>query len=304
MPTFDRTTILRGPCKIAYNSQTFYSKGGVTLTQTNSTFDKESDAYGPVSKAKTDFQIVVEFEPVGEIEALTTLYSYGNTLMGSSIYGATDKTLVITSAGTNGTYTIKNAAITQMPSIRMTAGNTAFGSVQFTGLLSIGGDPAEIEDYIEISAGAAVVTFFEPSKIITAPYTATLGALSFMSEAGFEVSFDLGLAPITVDGIGTVDMALQSLGATITCIPTGISADSFQTYFDELNAGKDLASAALDIATLTVGGLNFDCAAVQVLDLASRFSPSENRLGQLTMAAKRTFSAGDPVALFTVAAVV
>ena len=304
MPTFDRTTILRGPCKIAYNSQTFYSKGGVTLTQTNSTFDKESDAYGPVSKAKTDFQIVVEFEPVGEIEALTTLYSYGNTLMGSSIYGATDKTLVITSAGTNGTYTIKNAAITQMPSIRMTAGNTAFGSVQFTGLLSIGGDPAEIEDYIEISAGAAVGTSFDPSKIITAPYTATLGALSFMSEAGFEVSFDLGLAPITVDGIGTVDMALQSLGATITCIPTGISADSFQTYFDELNAGKDLASAALDISTATVGGINFDCAAVQILDLASRFSPSENRLGQLTMAAKRTFSAGDPVTLFTVAAVV
>lgn len=304
MPTFDRTTILRGPCKIAYNSQTFYSKGGVTLTQTNSTFDKESDAYGPVSKAKTDFQIVVEFEPVGEIEALTTLYSYGNTLMGSSIYGATDKTLVITSAGTNGTYTIKNAAITQMPSIRMTAGNTAFGSVQFTGLLSIGGDPAEIEDYIEISAGAAVGTAFDPSKIITAPYTATLGALSFMSEAGFEVSFDLGLAPITVDGIGTVDMALQSLGATITCIPTGISADSFQTYFDELNAGKDLASVALDISTATVGGINFDCAAVQILDLASRFSPSENRLGQLTMAAKRTFSSGNPVDLFTVAAVV
>lgn len=304
MPTFDRTTILRGPCKIAYNSQTFYSKGGVTLTQTNTTFDKESDAYGPVSKAKTDFQIVVEFEPVGEIEALTTLYSYGNTLMGSGIYGATDKTLTITSAGTNGTYTIKNAAITQIPSIRLTAGNTAFGSVQFTGLLSIGGDPAEIEDYMEISAGATVGTLFDPSKIITAPYTATLGALDpFMSEAGFEIAFDLGLSPILVDGIGTVDMALQSLGATITCIPTGISSTAFQTFFDELSAGKDLASSALEIETLTVGGLNFQCAAVQVLDLASRFSPSENRLGQLTMAAKRTFSAGDPVQLFTVAAV-
>jgi len=302
MPTFDRTTIVRGPCKIAYDSATFYSKGGVTLTQTNATFDKESDAYGPVSKSKTDFQIVVEFEPVGEIEALTVLYALGNTAMGTGIYGATDKPLVITAL--DKTYTIKNAAITQIPSIRATANNTAFGSVQFTGLLSIGGDPADVTDYMALSTGGAIGTAFDPSKIITAPYTATLGgSLAFMSEAGFEIAFDLGLSPITVDGIGTVDMALQSLGATITCIPTGVAVDAFQTYFDTLDAGEDLASVSLDISTATSGGLNFDCAAVQILDLASRFSPSENRLGQLTMAAKRTFTTGAPNALFTVAAV-
>lgn len=302
MPAFDRTTIVRGPCKITYDTQTFYSKGGVTLTQTLSTFDKDSDAYGPFSKAKTDFQIVVEFEPVGEIEALSTLYSYGNTAMGTGIYGSTDKNLVIVAA--DKTYTIKNAAVTQMPSIRMTAGNTAFGSVQFTGLLALNSDPNTITNYMTIGAGASIGATFDPSKVITAPYTATLGALSFMSEAGFEVSFDLGLAPITVDGIGTVDMALQSLGATITCIPTGVAVDAFQSYFGSLDTGEDLASAQLDIATLTVGGLNFDCAAVQVLDLASRFSPTENRLGQLTMAAKRTFTTGVQNALFTVAAVV
>lgn len=153
MPTFDRTTIVRGPCKIGYDGATFYSKGGVTLTQTNATFDKETDAYGPVGKSKTDFQIVVEFEPVGEIEALTVLYALGNTAMGTDVYGATDKALTITAV--DGTYTILNAAITQIPSIRATAGNTAFGSVQFTGLLKIGGDPALLEDYLTIGAGAA-----------------------------------------------------------------------------------------------------------------------------------------------------
>jgi hypothetical protein len=74
MPTFDRTTIVRGPCKVTYDSQTFYSKAGVVLTTTNSTFDKETDAYGVVSKSKTDFTIVVEFEPVGEIEAGEALF--------------------------------------------------------------------------------------------------------------------------------------------------------------------------------------------------------------------------------------
>jgi hypothetical protein len=302
MPTFSRTTIVRGPCKIGFDSATFYSKGGVTLTMTNATFDKETDAYGVVSKSKTDFQIVVEFEPVGEIEDLAKLFPYGNTAMGASIYGGTDKALTITAA--DATYTITNAAITQMPSIRCSANNTAFGTVQFTGLLEINGDPGLIESYYAVGAGGSIGTAFDPLKIITAPYRATLGAIGpFFSEGGFEISFDLSLNPVAVDGIGTVDMSLQNLGATITCIPTGIAENSFDTFFDTLDAGADLASSALDISTATVGGLNFDCAAVQLIDLQKRFSPTDNRLGQLTLAAKRTFNTGAPVALFTVAAV-
>jgi hypothetical protein len=302
MPTFSRTTIVRGPCKIGFDSATFYSKGGVTLTMTNATFDKETDAYGVVSKSKTDFQIVVEFEPVGEIEDLAKLFPYGNTAMGASIYGGTDKPLVITAA--DATYTITNAAVTQMPSIRCSANNTAFGTVQFTGLLADDSDPADLANYYIQDSGGSIGTAFDPTKIITAPYRATLGAIGpFFSEGGFEVSFDLSLNPVAVDGIGTVDMSLQNLGATITCIPTGIAEDSFDTFFDTLDAGKDLASSALDISTATVGGLNFDCAAVQLIDLQKRFSPTDNRLGQLTLAAKRTFNTGAPVALFTVAAV-
>jgi hypothetical protein len=302
MPTFTRTTIVRGPAKIAFDSATFYSKGGVSLTMTNSTFDKESDAYGVLGKSKTDFQVLVEFEPVGEIESLTVLFPYGSTAIGASIYGATDKPLVITAA--DATYTIRNAAITQMPSIRCSANNTAFGPVQFTGILDLGGDPSSLSDYYAVAAGAAIGTTFDPSKLVTAPYTATLGgSTTFFSEAGFEISFDLGLTPIVVDGIGTVDMSLQNLGCNITCIPVGVAENSFDTFFGSLDAGEDLASATLDISTATSGGLNFDAAAVQIIDLQKRFSPTENRLGQLSMSARRTFTTGNPNALFTIVAV-
>jgi hypothetical protein len=302
MPTFDRTTIVRGPCKVTYDSQTFYSKAGVVLTTTNSTFDKETDAYGIVSKSKTDFTIVVEFEPVGEIEALAVLFPHGNTAMGASIYGSTDKNLVIVSA--DKTYTILNAQITQMPTISCSATKTAFGSVQFTGLLKIGGDPQNIEDYYTTTTGASIGTGFNPSLIYTAPYTATLGALDpFMSAEGFEISFDLSLNPVLVDGIGTVDMSMGNLGCNITCIPTGIDQLDFDTFFDNLSAGEDLAVSLLEIKTTTVGGLDFDCAAVQVTELQRNFSASDNRLGTLTMSAKRTFSAGAPVTLFQIGAV-
>jgi hypothetical protein len=268
---------------------------------TNATFDKESDAYGILGKSKTDFQVVVEFEPVGEIEALTVLFPYGSTAMGASIYGGTDKPLVITAA--DATYTIRNAAVTQMPSLRLTANNTAFGSVQFTGLLDLGGDPSSLGDYYSVGAGASIGAAFDPTKLVTAPYTATLGALNFNSEAGFDVAFELGLTPIVVDGIGTVDMTMQNLGCTITCIPVGVAENSFDTYFGSLDAGEDLASVALDISTATTGGLNFDALAVQVIDLQKRFSPTENRLGQLSLACKRTFTTGAPEPLFTIAAV-
>lgn len=302
MPTFTRTTIVRGPAKVVFDSATFYSKGGISITMTNSTFDKESDAYGILGKSKTDFQVVVEFEPVGEIEALTTLFPYGSTAIGASIYGGTDKPLVITAV--DATYTIRNAAVTQMPSIRCTANNTAFGSVQFTGILELAGDPSALTDYYAVAAGAAIGTLFDPAKLVTAPYTATLGgATTFFSEAGFEISFDLGLNPIVIDGIGTVDMSLQNLGCNITCIPVGVAENVFDTYFGSLDAGEDLASATLDISTATSSGLNFDCGAVQIIDLQKRFSPTENRLGQLSMSARRTFTAGNPNALFTIASV-
>jgi hypothetical protein len=302
MPTFDRTTIVRGPCRITYDGATFYSKGGVSLTLTNSTFDKETDAYGVVGRAKTDLQIVVEFEPIGEIESLAVLFPYGNTAMGASIYGSTDKPLVIVT--TDGTYTVNNAAITQMPSIRCSANNTAFGSVQFTGLLDINGDPALLADYYSVGASGVIGIDFDATKLITAPYQATLFPIGpFFSEAGFEISFDLSLNPVTVDGIGTVDMSLQNLGATISFIPTGISKTTFDTFFGLLDAGEELPSSTLNIQTATVGGLIFEADAVQLLDLQNRFSPTDNRLGQVTLAAKRTFSTGNPVALFTVAAV-
>jgi hypothetical protein len=301
MATFDRTTIVRGPCKITYDGATFYSKGGVTLTMNQSTFDKEVDGYGMVGKAKTDMQIVVEFEPVGEVEALAILFPFASTAIGSSIYGASDKPLVIVAL--DQTYTIHNAAITKLPSLRCTANNTQLGSVQFTGLVKNSANPNALTSYYTASAGAAIGIAFDPALIIAAPYTATLGASSFSSSDGFEISFDLALTPIVVDGIGTVSMALGNIGATVSCTPIGVATGFFDTYFDAMDAGEELPSATLDISTTVVGGLNFDASAVQVISIDRMFSPTENRLGKLTLAAKRTFTTGVPNALFTIAAV-
>lgn len=301
--TFDRTTIVRGPCRITYDGATFFSKGGVALAMSNETFDKESDAYGIVGRAKNDLKITVSFEPVGEIEALSTLFPYAATLPGASIYGSTDKPLVIVAA--DATYTILNAAITKLPTVKCSANSTALGSVEFTGLLKKGGDPAIAADYFTTGAGGTVQAVgFNPAGIITAPYSATIaGTLSFMSEAGFDISFDSKMNPIKVDGIGTVDMSFQDIEFTVTCIPTGVTDTSFDTYFGSLSAGEELSGVSLDISTPTLGGINFDSTSVQVMDIQRRFSPNDNRLGQLTLKSKRTVSSGIAVAIYTLGVV-
>lgn len=302
MATFDRTTIVRGPCKITYDGATFYSKGGVTLTVNQSSFDKQSDAYGLIGRGKTDMSVVVEFEPVGEIESLTVLFPYGATTIGAGIYGATDKPLIIVS--TSATYTIINAAITQMPSIRCTATNTAFGSVQFTGICGTLGEAGSIVEYLTVSAGGSIGTAFNPNLVIAGPYTGNISAAGeFYTEAGFDVSFDLSLTPIIVDGIGTVDMALANVGVSSSFIPTGIDANYIDQFFSELIGAEIQTEIPFQIITTSIGGLNLNLASIQVIDYQRRFSPTENRAGTVNLVAKRTFTTGAPNALFTVAAV-
>jgi hypothetical protein len=302
METFDRTTIVRGPCKITYDGATFYSKGGVTLTVNQSSFDKQSDAYGLIGRGKTDMSVVVEFEPVGEIESLTVLFPYGATTIGTGIYGATDKPLVIVS--TSATYTIINAAITQMPSIRCTATNTAFGSVQFTGICGTLGVAGSIVEYLTVGAGGSIGTAFNPNLVIAGPYTGTYTDVgTFYSEAGFDISFDLSLTPIIVDGIGTVDMALANVGSSSSFIPIGIGADEWDDLALNSAIGHELQDQPFQVVTESIGGLNLNIAAAQVIDVQRRFSPTENRAGTVNLVAKRTFTTGAPNALFTVAAV-
>ena len=64
MATIDRTTILRGPAQITFDSEVFWTKGNVSVTFENSSFDKETAAFGIVGRAKTDAQIRVSITPV------------------------------------------------------------------------------------------------------------------------------------------------------------------------------------------------------------------------------------------------
>jgi hypothetical protein len=301
MATYNRLNDIRGAAIITYGGATFFTTGGVTFREVNNTFDKTVDAFGNTGKAKTYAGFEIEFTPCGEIESLTVLYPYANTVMGAMIYPS-DSPLVIVSA--SDTYTFHAAAITTIPNITTSANKPPFGSAQFTAILKLDGDPSDINDFYTITAGAGFGTGFDPTKMITAQYRATLGALDpFFSTEGFEISFDLQLDDGMIDGVGLTNKYFSGIGCTISCTPSGVTQDYFASYLDGIEPGADLPSEALQIVTEVTGGLNFNAAAVQFLDGSKSFDPKTNRMGKISLAAKRTFSSGAQQPLFTIAAV-
>ncbi len=225
--SIDRATIIRGPAKVTFGGQTFWSKGDITLKPTVSRFEVETSRYGRVDERFSDKSIVVSFEPSGRFTTAlaAVLWPYPATDIGSSIFGVSDSALVInTVAGRQ--VTVHNAALTSMPDINLGVGATIQGDVEFTGLLVNEADPSDANSYYT----AAAVTYtgdtgFSTSDILTLAYNSAWGVSTpwddFNTEEGWVLSFDLTMRNELVDGLGTVDMTLQELQVTATSIPVG-----------------------------------------------------------------------------------
>lgn len=225
--SIDRATIIRGPAKVTFQGQTFWSKGDISLKPTVSRFEIATSRFGRVDERFSDKSIVISFEPSGRFDAAlaAVLWPYPAADIGSSIFGASDSALVInTVAGRQ--VTVLNAALTSMPNINLGVGATIQGEVEFTGLLVNGADPSDTGSYYTSSSAAYDGdTGFNTADIPTLAYASAWGAVtpwdSFNTEEGWALSFDLTLRPELVDGLGTVDMTLQELQVTATSIPVG-----------------------------------------------------------------------------------
>jgi hypothetical protein len=89
--------ILGGPALVQYRGQSFYAKGNIKLTSNKQTFGIEADRYGKVDERVADEELKVSFEPAGEFEALSVLYPYAATLLGSLV---TPSSLLVSSINT------------------------------------------------------------------------------------------------------------------------------------------------------------------------------------------------------------
>jgi hypothetical protein len=314
-----RSSIIRGPAKITYRSQTFWTQSDIELNFNLETFEINTSAHGKVDERVKDILPQVSFTPAGEWEALAVLFPYMSNqsgaivVIGSEIFTASDGSagdspLVIHTLG-GTTYTFHAAAVTKMPDIILASTKTLFGAVTFTCIRKDDTlwTAANSLFTIDEAAGAPTTTTdFSPSNIITQPYTCTWQSpmASFQTKEGVIVSFDTGFDPVELDSVGQVGMTLKNVGVMARCIPVGITEanglSALKIQGSGTGRGKSLLAGAADfVATGTGVVVTVKKAAIK--QAGHRFGSTVLRLGEYGWVAARDFPSGVAAPLFSVA---
>ena len=302
MPSIDRTQIITGPCLITFGGQTFWSKGNVGYKQIVERFAVGTSAFGEVDGRTKDKRIEVSFEPDGRFTSAlaAVLWPYAATSIGASIFGATDRELVI--HGRDGVkLSVPNAAITQMPALRLGVAQTLQGSIKFTGILKNSTAPQTAGAYYAITSAAYPGdTGWARSDIKTLAYASAWGASpwdAFLTQDGWEIDFGLDLAPQMVDGLGTADMTLQELKVTAKAIPVGPTLAQLHTAMHENTAfGSSMSTATPLVVSAT--GVYFSLANAGLIDMNAAWGSEAKRLGACQWQANRTVTLGVPDPLY------
>jgi len=222
----NRTTIIRGPAIVTYDSVVMYTEGDITFRLVLTRADINVSAFSKVDERLDDITTEVSFTPAGVWAYRTVLLPHTTPSIGSSIIGATDKDLVIhTLAGK--TITVRACAITSMPQVNFGTTQQLWGAVTFTGV----GTNTTAWSHASKRVLDATATFsdtsFDPTAILTQPYTVAWGASSpwnaITTEDGVRVSFELDAQPVKVDSEGTVDMTLENVQVIARMKPVGVS---------------------------------------------------------------------------------
>lgn len=299
----NRTTILSGPALVTYGGQSFYSKGDVTLNFAPKTFDIGTAHFGTVDQRVSDRLYEVSFESDGRFTAglAAILWPYASMAIGTSIYGAADRPLIIWSRD-GQKLTLHNASVTGMPNVRLSVAKTIQNSIKFTAILANNTDPANAAAYYTLAAAAYPGDAgYAVADILTHSYASDWGAApwdNFLTEDGWDISFGLQLKPQTADGLGTVDMTLQGLTVSAKCVPIGISAaDILAKIAPAAALGNSIAAAAspLNISSTGVYARIYNAG---IVTSGFIFGADKKRIAATEWRATRTVTAGSADPLF------
>lgn len=294
-----RQTIIREPGLVQFNSQYFYAKDGITVTQEDSPLIITAENFGEVDERVSDRMFRITFTPVGEWEALSTLFPYFATLHGAEVFGSSDVPLTIWTEG-GRKYIFSAAAVTKMPTVKPTVGDTLLGEVEFTAILANGADPTDSGAYYTLSTGQTYPAdaALSAANILTLAPSLAWGSSpwdDFEAEGGIEFTFNLTLSPKVTDR-GTIGMSFAGLVCEAVCKPVLDAAMS--DVLTAVNAGSALGAAKTknDLVASYSGFYVSLNAAIMSQD-TFRFSSSDNLINGVRFRATRSFTDGEPDAL-------
>ncbi|MCX6994136.1 MAG: hypothetical protein NT011_13480 [Kiritimatiellaeota bacterium] len=302
---------IAGPAIVTFDTNIIYSRDDIIVSAKHETWDVNTSRYGKIDTRNKSLSAEVTLTPVGQIQNLTKFFPYSLSDVGKKIFPAVDLPLVIHSI--DGTkYTFARAAMIKMPSLKLAATDTFFGSMSFLCLRKSAADPAAADSFLKVEAAAFTDATFDETKIASPGYTAAYGTTPYdviESLDGFTIDIGMDIIRDYVDRFGCVSARLKSLSASAKFTPAGLTeaqwatlvaldgASTFLPGQSHGKAGTDLVitggttpmavSCTIHKCGISGSGLNFG---------------EKARLGELEFApAKATWTAGVPNPLWTFA---
>lgn len=254
-----RQSIVRGPGTVAFNGVKLFDASGITAEVDSTTKEIPSSIAGTLDTIKTDQVGKISLTPIGNVSAeiLATLFPswIQKPVIGQSVFGSTDKPLVVSSmAGTKVTFNA--AALTKCPDLMLSPVETAFGGVEFTALLANGKLPNETGAFYAVTSAAYADGEPPRDNLSGFHYQGTFGSLTIPdTEAGWTVTVEPNLNPVMTDSQGTIDYTLGGVTVRARCVPLGLSESQILAALPVAKGRGASVATTDDLVISSSGGL-------------------------------------------------
>lgn len=310
--TFNEANHIAGPAIVTFNSGKWYTEGDITVDIAQAEWEPSTSRFGGLGPRIKSLPVgKVSFKPSGMVTSgiVAKAFPYFLEDIGTSIFGAADKTLVIqTLAGQ--AYTFGKAAVTQSPSLVLAADKTAFdGNMEFMVLHKTNTDVLTADSFLDIAAVAWSDVSFDETKVITPGFTAAYGVTSGLTAMesldGFRLSLPIKTAELAVNRFGTIGARLTGLGpAECRFTPAGMTEAVWLTLVNLDGASLRLPGTATGAGTvdLVITGTGLTVTLPKAGCMASKlgFGAAKERLGEVVFHNRAVFTVGVPGSLLTI----
>lgn len=295
---------------LTFDGASFWTRDEVIPRISHNLQEQRSSMYGLVTETRGARKIEIDVPIFGIWAGLTVLFPsvLMNPQPGTSIFGTTDKALVLHSKNQDR-LTIHNARVTGLANLKLAANAEIFsGVVRFTGLLKNNADPADANSFFTYDTAAFVESGFAltnfRSKAWTGAWGSRTGFTAIQTEAGWTVDWNLTMNEVLVDGLGAVDMTVGDLTARASCIPVGPTAAQIHSALLYQGTGAGVGSGtheSVDDLVLTSGTSSVTLKSSAMIETGLAFSPTKKRIGETVWKTVRSFSTGVPQVVAAVA---
>jgi hypothetical protein len=236
-----RTTILRGPAKIVYDSHTFWTPDDIAVDIDEGASDVTTQMFGKVDALVVNPKVTVTFTPhsftaAGPAEpafaaicAVLIPAIFTNGYHGTAYLGAGAEKEMSIWASDGNLLVLKNAVISKPPQLILSADKPLFGSMTVTGICKTTSNDIDLgvlNSLYDLDAAQADpgLAFLGVPTYLQRRYKGNLGTQTGFTEiwpeGGWTIDFNPSWRERTIQGL-TVDFELTGMEIVARCVPTG-----------------------------------------------------------------------------------